>query len=263
MGFPALDLGGYQRRSTLPQEYLDFVEGIAPGFIAQKIKSWTSRIYSQLRKRYDGTIPWGQTPAAFDISGTNPPLVMLQGIPTVGSVQVIVQITTGGPVGTALFTLSVDGGASSITNQLTAASFPLPGTGLSIIFPAGTYSTDNVFSAPAPVPEAVLTWLTYLTDWDVLRKRGANANSPNTSNVFEQAQTALAEVKEASDSKEGLFDLPVNDNGMGAQGISSGGPLWYTEVSPYISADQQQYYGTIEDSSGTDTAPPTGESGGN
>jgi hypothetical protein len=253
MTFPALDLGGFTRRSIIPAEYIQLVEGFAPGFTQQRIIARTSRLYAQLRKRYgasdNGTgsgIPWGGSPASFDISGTAPPLAVLSGVPTVGSLQVLVQITLGGPLGTAQFQISIDNGASQLATAVpTAATYVIPGTGLTVAFPAGTYSTDNVYSAPTPVPEAVLGWLTDLVSVDVMKKRGANSNDPAMGELIAAANTALAECEQAANSKEGLFDLPVDDSG--GSDIRTGGPLFYTETSPYVSADIAEFIGTQQD----------------
>ena len=67
--------------------------------------------------------------------------------------------------------------------------------------------------------------------------------------AYEAADRARAEIKEAADSKEGLFDLPTND-AAGDSAIVKAGPRWYSESSPFVSADQQERHGLREDCHG-------------
>jgi hypothetical protein len=57
---------------------------------------------------------------------------------------------------------------------------------------------------------------------------------------------ALAWLKEAADAKDGLIDLPLRADTT-ASGISRGGPLAYTETSPYAWTDVQAETGRSED----------------
>ena len=79
-------------------------------------------------------------------SGTAPPAVSLTGTPAPGDVRIDMNVTTGGPRGTALFTWKLNG-VTQQTGQVTAATFALGATGLTLNFPAGTYFTDNVYEA--------------------------------------------------------------------------------------------------------------------
>ena len=79
-------------------------------------------------------------------SGTAPPAVMLTGTPAPGDVRIDMNVTTGGPRGTALFTWKLNG-VTQQTGQVTAATFALGATGLTLNFPTGTYFTDNVYEA--------------------------------------------------------------------------------------------------------------------
>ena len=254
MGFPALDVGGFSRRSIIPADYIDLVEGAAPGVIAQQILSVTARIYAQLRKRYGNNgvgsgLPFGNTAPPLEAQGTSPPLVVLSGIPVLGCIQVQAQITTPGALGAAAFSLSVDGGASQLAlGVVTTSLYQIPGTGMSLAFPAGTYSTDNFYSAPTPVPEAVLGWITTLVSLATLRKHRVPSNDPIVELMVEECKTALAEVAQAANSNDGLFDLPMNDGTD--SGVKTGGPLFYSENSPYVGADLQEQYGRCEDGTG-------------
>jgi len=260
MTFPALSVPGFTRRTTLPFEYVNFVETKYPGFTAQQIASKTSRLYSQLRKRYtDGqgrvaNIPFGQSPAQLTASGTAPPTVQLSGVPTLGDITLQIQITTGGASGTAVFQWSPDN-VNWTAGVTTGPAVALGSTGITANFgPAGqfTYSTNNVYVAPTPVPETFLNWIVDLVSFAVLRKRKPSANDPETQLFEKAAATALEEVEKAANSQTGLYDLPVNDQGD-SSAIATTGPIGYTEESPYVSADRQEREGYAEDARGSGT----------
>jgi uncharacterized protein DUF3383 len=79
-------------------------------------------------------------------SDTSQPVVSLTGSPTI-PVNLLIQITTGGVVGTAIFKWSSNGGTSYTTGVTTAASVSLAGTGLTANFAAGTYTLNNIYSS--------------------------------------------------------------------------------------------------------------------
>lgn len=95
-------------------------------------------------------------------TGTTPPLITISGTPTALDYYEI-DITTGGARGTALFTWKRHL-ATVATAQITAASFVLPGTGVTVAFPVGTYATNNVykFTTLPNVP-----WMSTLAHVDV------------------------------------------------------------------------------------------------
>lgn len=86
---------------------------------------------------------------AVTAAGTTPPTVTVAGTPTLaGSYRI--EITTGGARGTAVFKWSLDGGANwTETAITTAATYLLPGTGITVSFSTGTYATDNVYTFTA------------------------------------------------------------------------------------------------------------------
>lgn len=254
MSFPAMDLPGYKRRSVLPASYIDDVETTAPGFVSKRLSKHSSRLGSQLRKRYGNSpqlgvgLPFGQGPAQPSVSGTAPPAVVLSGVPVLGSLEIVIAITLGGALGVAQFEWSPDGGITQNTGVVTAALVVLPGTGITAAFSAvGSYSTDNLYACDPPVPEVVLGWLTDLLNLDVLQKRGSM--SPIDREPYEKAaEKVYSDVELAANSKDGLFDLPVNE--VSDSNVRTGGPLMYTENSPYVSADQQACIGQQEDCQG-------------
>ena len=236
--FPYIDLSGIMLRSVLRPSYFSDVEKQTPGFVAQSIASNSSSINSRLRKRYGGILPWGQSVPALVPAGTLPPLVTLSGRPTLGSFLIIIQITSGGPLGPSVFQWSSNGGLQWVTGVNTAASVSLTGTGMTALFPVGTYSTDNVYSAAPPVPETILKWVTWLVTEDVSTRHGINPNDPLSVRISEKAKLAEAQLEEAANTQTGLFDLPTSEDEASA--IDTGGPMSYSEASPYAWTYAQQ-----------------------
>jgi polygalacturonase len=79
------------------------------------------------------------------------PAITVSGNP-LGSFTVVVQILLNGGVGTATFRYSLDNATTWSQSFAVASTFPLPGTGLTIAFPAGTYN------GPSPGPQDQYTW---------------------------------------------------------------------------------------------------------
>ncbi len=107
------------------------------------------------------------------------------------------------------------------------------------------YGLSLPFETP---PEILLGWLVDMVTWDVMRRRGLNPNDP-AGQLFSDAVTqALAEIKEAADSKDGLFDIAEAADESGSS-VTTGGPLGYSEASPYTAAALQGQAGRAEDRS--------------
>lgn len=100
-----------------------------------------------------------------------------------------------------------------------------------------------------PVPEILREWIVKLVTYECIRKRGINPSDPTAEAYKADAERALAELKEAADSKDGLFDLPSPEDGD--SNVSTGGPLGYSETSPYVWAQKQRNSGVQEDADGT------------
>jgi hypothetical protein len=98
------------------------------------------------------------------------------------------------------------------------------------------------FTAP---PEIILSWLVAMVTYEVMRKRGFNPQDPVGELYTKDNETAMAELKEAADSKDGLFDLPAVENGDSA--VTTGGPLGYAETSPYVWQNFERNKGRAED----------------
>ncbi len=104
----------------------------------------------------------------------------------------------------------------------------------------------------SPVPEAVLRWETALLTRYFMGRRGFNPGSEqDKAMILDAATTAEAEMKEAADSKDGLFELPLTQGANpDVTGVTKGAPLGYSETSPYVWTDIQACEGHFEDGLG-------------
>lgn len=248
--FPYLDFAGFTRRTPMPLGDINVVEAKSPGYTVQRIAVAQSYINARLRKRYGAgrkgnALPLGQGAPALEAVGTSPPEVSLSGRPVLGSSQFLIQITSPGGLGAAIFQWSADNGQTWTTNVTTNTTVVLGSSGVTANFPVANYSADNQYASATAVPEAVLGWMVALVTVDLYLKRGVNPQDPVIEMYRGAADKALAELKEAADSKDGLFDLPTADDGDSA--VTTGGPLGYTETSPYEWTDKQARRGKFED----------------
>lgn len=90
----------------------------------------------------------------------------------------------------------------------------------------------------APVPEIVLGWIGMLVTPDMYRKRGCNPQDATLELLEKDAELARAQMKEAADAVDGLFDLPLVE-GRDSTAISKGAPQACSDASPYAWMDQQ------------------------
>lgn len=256
--YPYLDVLGFRRRSTMPSAKIDALDAREKGWIQKRIMAWSSRLNAQLRKRYGNapnvgnSLPLGQKPPTFVSVGTTPPALTLTGVPQLGSLEIVLQCTTAGAVGTAVFSWSRDGGRSFTAGLASASTMLLYGTGLSVVVPAGAvFAVDNVYTADPPVLEVVLDWISILVTWDCWVKDGRNPADPTMADMKEDRERVLAEFDKVADGKDGLFDLPITEGQDSA--VTTAGPLAYTEASPYVSADRQERDALWEDAAGFGT----------
>jgi len=235
----------------MPAPDVDALERLSTGYIARQIALASSYVNSRLRKRYGNAgnvnaLPLGRNPPALQAAGSAPPGVALQGRPSLGSLEIRIEIETPGGYGVGTFRWSADGGLTWQQSGVTLAPSVVFGTtGMTAIFPPGPYGTDHVYQAATPVPEAVLGWIVRMVTFQAYNRRGRNMQDPALGDVVKDRDEALADLKEAADSNTGLFDLPVNEDADSA--VTTGGPLAYTETSPYVWADQQRHVGRQED----------------
>lgn len=103
------------------------------------------------------------------------------------------------------------------------------------------------FAAPPDTPIAITGWLARVVDYELFLKRGVNPDDAQMGIVRERALEAKAEVKEAADSAAGLFELPLKLAEPAVSGVSRGGPLMISEVSPYTWSHVQRDIAADED----------------
>lgn len=103
-----------------------------------------------------------------------------------------------------------------------------------------------------PYPAAVTAWLTRLVTVRCFLKRGVDATDEQYVTIEQDAKEARDEILEAANGDGGLFDLPLRGNTT-ATGVSKGGPLGYSERSPYVAGDVKRYVGRNEDRNGGGT----------
>jgi hypothetical protein len=90
----------------------------------------------------------------------------------------------------------------------------------------------------APYPEVICGWLTAIVTPDLYFRRGWDPSSEQGAAILAEAERARVQMREAADSDEGLFELPVRED-TAESGITQGGPYAYSEASPYSWIDVQ------------------------
>jgi hypothetical protein len=98
-----------------------------------------------------------------------------------------------------------------------------------------------------PIPETVKVWLAQVVTPRAFLRRGVVPTDEQQAMIFAELKSAEEQIKEAADSNEGLFDLPIKELAPWASGISKGGPFGYAEHSPYVQTDIQVQLARNED----------------
>ena len=248
---PYVDVAGFKRRTSFSPADVDFFVSNNPGYIERKAAARRSEIHSQLSKRY--LVPLGQNPPTLVPQGALLPLVSLVDRPLLGCLEIVIQVTGAGGLGVAQFQWSQDAGDTWAATGVTVASkVALTGTGMSVVFPDSSYGIGNLYIAPTPVPEIALGWLVSMVDVDIWDRRGVNAQDPTIVRYVDKVTKADAQIAQAANSDIGLFELPFNDS-IASSAINHGGPLSYSEASPFVGADRQEFEGRQEDVRGIGT----------
>jgi hypothetical protein len=107
------------------------------------------------------------------------------------------------------------------------------------------------YAAPfaSPYPETVRDWLTRIVTHLCYLRRGVDPTDAQATEIKDSHDTAKAEIDEAANGELGLFDLPLRSDTT-ATGISKGGPLGYSEASPYVGFTAQRTTARNEDERG-------------
>lgn len=92
------------------------------------------------------------------------------------------------------------------------------------------------YAAPfaAPYPDAVISVCARLAAWRLWMKRGFNPGGALDQALQQDAKDADDWLKEAANSKDGLIELPAIQAPLGSSAVNAGGPLGYSEQSPYV-----------------------------
>jgi hypothetical protein len=104
----------------------------------------------------------------------------------------------------------------------------------------------------APVPEAVKAWVARIVDVRLMVRRGVDPQDVQFDLVREDATNAKAELKEAANGQDGLYELPLRAD-TADSGIVKGAPRSYSEASPYVWTSRQARRGRGEDAAGEGT----------
>ncbi|WP_394845185.1 DUF2586 domain-containing protein [Pendulispora brunnea] len=129
------------------------------------------------------------------------PLVAVSGTP-LDDYQGVVRIVSDGAVGTATFVISLDGGDNFSSVITTAASYPIPGTGLTAAFPAGTYVANDTYSWNSLAPAMNVTDLVAALDaavagtprFGILHIVGAPATAIDAATLAASVEVKLQEI---------------------------------------------------------------------
>lgn len=110
------------------------------------------------------------------------------------------------------------------------------------------------YAAPfgSPCPVKVQAWCARIVTRVAYLKRGVDPTDPQFAAYVADADTAMAEIKEAADAQFGLFDLPLRQDTK-ATGLTAPRPLGYSEASPYVWTDVQASAAHDEDANGEGT----------
>lgn len=104
----------------------------------------------------------------------------------------------------------------------------------------------------ADPPAIVQAWLARLVDVRAMLRMGVDQTDEQFQEIRDEAAEVRRQLEEAANSDTGLFELPLRAS-TSASGVSRGGPLVYSEASPYVHLDSQESSGRREDRYGGGT----------
>lgn len=122
---------------------------------------------------------------------------------------------------------------------LFAGKFVAIATAISAMFEARLHKR---YATPfeQPYPEALRWHVAQCVVAEMWRARGYNPGHPLDQTIEDRRKEALEWVKEAADSKDGLVELPKRADEAGTSAVNRGGPLGYSEASPWAWTDVQK-----------------------
>lgn len=159
----------------------------------------------------DGSVTLtGSGPAASNVTHADSPL---------DAYSVVATITTGGGVGTAVFTYSVDGGASTSANIATAAKYAIPGTGVVLNFSATftaadayTFTTTTAAANNTDVTNGLTTLLGQAIEWGFVHLVGAATTSSGAAATAAVVDTQMTTAETAFRYVWALTECPTTES---------------------------------------------------
>lgn len=98
----------------------------------------------------------------------------------------------------------------------------------------------------APIPSIIVSWLASLVTWPAYLKRGGDPTDKQWTEFRDAHTLARTEIKEAAESVDGLFDLPLRAD-LNQSALTAPKTRVYSETSPYAWTDAQQRDASNED----------------
>lgn len=121
---------------------------------------------------------------------------------------------------------------------------------------SGLFNTKLVKRYPrafeAPFPEALKLQVACVVAFKLWMVLGYNPEGALDQHLKTLHDEAIAWLNEAANGETGLIELPQSEEAM-ASAVDKGGPLAYTEASPYVHLDVQAAAGRAEDLAGEGT----------
>jgi hypothetical protein len=103
-----------------------------------------------------------------------------------------------------------------------------------------------------PITELLQYWLSRIVASACYTRRGWDPSGVDAELIIADGNAARAEVLEAADGENGLFELTFNDS-LDASAVSKPATRGYSEHSPYVGFSRQADIGRDEDRNGGGT----------
>src|SRR5579883_1488805 len=136
------------------------------------------------------------------------PTVTATGSPTYNYTSVIVKIVVGGSLGTATFQYSLNGGASYSAIYPTMGSFPIPASGITVGFGAGTYVATTTYSWSAY--QAITLGTLPFDEFNVKSWGAKGDGSTDDTNAIQAALDAANAAAQGLSVQGGMVNTSVN-----------------------------------------------------